>query len=167
MAASHKYTARARPGNLPLLVMGVSGVLVLDAAPAVPTTRHHVSAWGKWARDVVVPDVAPQMLLELGRHFEIAWASEWGHNAHTALARTLGLPQEPWPFLPVQINKIDAIRNYAAGSPWAWIDDDVTDLSGAPQASDGVIIRTDPARGIAGIDIGGLVDAVNRLPNPA
>lgn len=158
---SHRYSARPRPGRLPLLVLGISGVVVLDD-PDVPATAHRVSAWGRWARQVVIPDTAREKIAELTQYFEIAWASEWGHNAHTALGGPLDLPQEPWPFLPVQFNKLTAIRQYADGAPWVWVDEPVTDLSGIPEATDGVIVRTNPQAGLASIEPQDLLEAINR-----
>jgi hypothetical protein len=67
-------------------------------------------------------------LRRLAERFDIVWASAWSHNAHPALRQVLDLPESPWPFLPVQFHKLDSIRAFAAGRPWAWIDDSIHDL---------------------------------------
>jgi hypothetical protein len=158
-----KYEARRPTGERPLLVLGISDVIVLEGPVDVPVTEHHVSAWGRWVRDVTIPDVAAERIRELGEHFEIVWASEWGHNAHTAFRPALGLPEEPWPFLPVQFDKLATIRAYARGLPWVWVDGPVVDLHDPGDVADGVIVRVDPRSGIAGIDVGELVRSASAI----
>lgn len=149
----NKYEALPHHREKPLLILGISGVIVLETKPSVPASLHRVSAWGKWVRKVVVPDDAAARISALSQQFEIVWASEWGHNAHTAFQSVLELPDEPWPFLPVQFNKLSMIRSYAGGWPWVWVDDAVVDLHGTPEsAENGVIVRVDPAKGIDDLD---------------
>ncbi|MEV8175245.1 MAG: hypothetical protein ACRDVF_09120 [Microbacterium sp.] len=159
-----KYTARPPRGDRPLLVLGISGVVVLEGEAAVPVSTHHLSAWGRWVRDVEIPDAASERLAELSERFEIVWASEWGHNAHTAFREALDLPEEPWPFLPVQFDKLWMIREYAGALPWVWVDDPIVDLHGTPECADGVIVRVDPAVGIVGVDADDLWERVAQLP---
>ena len=110
------------------------------------------------------PDAAAERLHELSEHFDIVWASEWGHNAHTAFREALELPEEPWPFLPVQFDKLAHIRRYAAGLPWIWVDDPLVDLDGEPPVcDDGVVVRVDPTSGIAGLDVDDLRSRVREL----
>jgi hypothetical protein len=159
-----KYLPRRPSGERPIAVLGISDVVVLESDPLVPVTTHTVSAWGKWVREVRIPDAAPERIRQLAEHFDLVWASEWGHNAHTAFRPALGLPEEPWPFLPVQFDKLAAIRAYAGGMPWVWIDDPVVDLHGArPEPADGVIVRVDPHVGIAGVDVAALAAAVEQI----
>lgn len=147
------YRARAPRGDRPLVVLGISDVVVLEEPADVPATAHHVSAWGRWERDVVIPDAVADRIRRLASRYDVVWASEWGHNAHTAFAGVLGLPAEPWPFLPVQFDKLARIREYAGGLPWAWIDGDVVDLHEVGDVADGVLVRVDPRRGLAGVDL--------------
>ena len=155
------YTPRESDGAQPLLVLGISDVIVLEAEPLVPVTRHRISVWGKWARDVDIASDAPERIAALAGRFQIVWASEWGHNAHTAFCEALELPETPWPFLPVQFDKLPLIRSYARGRPWAWIDDPLADLGGAaPEAKDGVLIRVRPGVGISGVDADELASRV-------
>lgn len=147
-----------------MLVLGISDVVVIEGEAAVPVSMHHLSAWGRWVRDVAIPDAAAQRLRELARHFDIVWASEWGHNAHTAFREPLDLPEEPWPFLPVQFDKLAHIRRYAAGLPWVWVDDPLVDLSGEPpECDDGIVVRVDPTVGILSLDVDDLVTRVRAL----
>ncbi len=159
-----KYTARPPRGDRPVLVMGISDVVVIEGEPAVPVSLHHLSAWGRWVRDVAIPDAAARRLHELAEHFDIVWASEWGHNAHTAFREPLDLPEEPWPFLPVQFDKLAHIRRYAGGLPWVWVDDPLVDLSGKPPVcDDGIVVRVDPAAGILSLDVDDLLAKTREL----
>jgi len=158
-----KYEARSPRGDRPLLVLGISDVVVLEGETDVPVTVHSVSAWGRWVREVAIPDAAAPGIRRLSERYEIVWASEWGHNAHTAFAPVLGLPDEPWPFLPVQFDKLDAIRAYADGLPWGWVDGPVVDLHGPGFVEDGVIVRVEPTRGIAGLDVHALDQEMDAL----
>lgn len=150
------YRPRPPEGDQPVLALGISDVIVLESEPRVPYAMHHVSAWGKWVRDVAIPIEAPARIAALAERFQVVWASEWGHNAHTAFRAALDLPEEPWPFLPVQFDKLPAVRRYAGALPWAWVDGPVADLHESPgeaqDGSDGVIVRVDPGVGIAGVD---------------
>jgi hypothetical protein len=134
----------------------VAGVIYLDELPAIPVTVRRVRAWGRWSRDVAIPAVAPDRIAALAAHFDIVWISEWGHNAHTSFADALGLPAEPWPSMPVQFGKLAAIRRYAQGLPWAWIDDTLV----TEEASDGLVVPVDPRLGIAAVDVAAVIRKV-------
>ncbi|MFJ8061307.1 hypothetical protein [Streptomyces sp. NPDC096142] len=154
------YTARLPPGEKPLLMLGVSGVIALED-PVVPVRTVRLTAWGRWAREVAVPEVAPDRLAALAELFQVVWVSEWGHVAHEAFREVLRLPRTPWPFLPAQFDKLPVIRDYAGGRPWAWVDEPVTDLAGAtPSPAPGVVVRVDPGAGISEVDPSGLVREV-------
>jgi hypothetical protein len=123
-----------------------------------------LSAWGRWAREVAVPDVAADRLAELADLFEVVWVSEWGHVAHQAFREVLRLPGTPWPFLPAQFDKLPVIRDYAGRRPWAWVDEPVVDLAGSvPQTPSGVVVRVDPRVGIGEVDPAGLARRVLAL----
>lgn len=136
----------------PLAILEVDGVLVLDD-PVVPVVRTVVHAAGhKWARTVDVPAGADEILAELAARFDIVWAGAWSHNAHPALRGVLGLPEGPWPFLPVQFHKLPAIQAYSAGRPWVWIDDGIHDLAPVEPPAGGILVPVDARRGITAVD---------------
>jgi hypothetical protein len=146
----------------PLAVIEVDGVLVLDD-PVVPFTHTVVHAAGnKWARPVNIPVGADRVVAGLATRFDIVWASAWSHNAHFALREILRLPESPWPFLPVQFNKLPAIRAHANGRPWVWIDDSVHDLGPVDEPGDGLLVRVDPQQGITAVDPVRLYDQLTR-----
>ncbi|WP_055479873.1 hypothetical protein [Sphaerimonospora mesophila] len=155
-----KYTPAAVTSGTPLAVLGVDGVVVLDGETRVPARLEHLSARGKWVRDLRVPDGTREAVAHLARRYGIVWASEWGPNAHLALAEVLGLPADPWPYLPLQFNKLAAIRQYAGDRPWVWIDDPVVDLDPLPDDPGGVVVRVDPAKGLVGLDLSAIDEAV-------
>jgi hypothetical protein len=136
----------------PFAVIEVDGVIVLDD-PVVPFTHTVVHAAGnKWARPVNIPVGADRVVAGLATRFDIVWASAWSHNAHFALQQILGLPESPWPFLPVQFHKLPVIRAHANGRPWVWIDDSVHDLGRVDEPGDGLAVRVDPHQGITAVD---------------
>lgn len=147
-----KYTPRPpKDIDAPVLVLGVADVIAIEEAPAVGTHIELVSAAGKWVRHVVIPEGTAELIAELSERFTIVWASEWGPNAHVAFREPLGLPDDPWPYLPIQFNKLETIQRYAAGRPWAWIDGPSVDLEPIPADPGGLVIRVNPQTGLAGL----------------
>ncbi|MCX5138345.1 hypothetical protein [Streptomyces sp. NBC_00338] len=73
--------------------------------------------------------------------YTLIWATTWAHEANEWIGPHLGLPELPvitWPERPAAgpywkseprvFWKTATIVEYAAGRPFAWIDDDITDL---------------------------------------
>ncbi|PRB43051.1 hypothetical protein CQ020_06045 [Arthrobacter sp. MYb23] len=141
-----------KSGNTrPLLMLGVDGVIALEQAATLPTVSEHVTASGKWSREVLVPVGTKELIAELTESYDIVWVSEWGANAHVAFAGVLGLPPKPWPYLPAQFNKLSRIQRFAGSRPWIWIDDPLVDLDPLPADPQGLVLRVDPARGLVGL----------------
>jgi hypothetical protein len=59
---------------------------------------------------------------------ELVWASMWSHNCSPVVSRSIGLPRLPYvdffshPSGP-RVWKYDAVADFAAGRPLAWLDD--------------------------------------------
>jgi hypothetical protein len=111
-------------------------------------------------------------LLDLAAHFELVWASGWEERADDHLPHLLGLPRGV-PFLRFERGavaprravqgagagsvaahwKLDAIEEYAAGRPLAWIDDaldaDCHHWAAAREAPT-LLVQTDPSLGLTG-----------------
>lgn len=134
----------------PLLALDVDGVVVLDEPAQTDSLQCSVTAWGRWRRRIEIPVDAARIISRLSEHFEIVWVSGWGHNAHTALAPVLGLPDAPWSFLPVQFDKARAVARYADGRPWLLIEDSIGGASDPAAAAH--VISVDPFRGLADVD---------------
>ena len=158
-------SARTDHRSRPVAALDVDGVVVL-AHPVVPVVRHSVSAYGRWRREVLVPEVAPAKLARLAELLDCVWVSAWSHNAHPALREALDLPEEAWPWLGAQFGKLPAIRAYAAGRPWAWIDDGIDDLAVQPDPPDGLLVRVRPGYGLADVDPDALYQSLPSPPEP-
>ncbi|RMI33516.1 HAD domain-containing protein [Nocardia stercoris] len=110
-------------------------------------------------------------LLELAAYFDLVWATTWEHDANSHIAPLLGLPE-----LPVVeftgsarspgpegtfFKTVDLIA-YAAGRPFAWVDDDIRDTDrryldrNYPAAT--LPQWVDPAIGLTDINIAALAD---------
>ncbi|MFF9040567.1 hypothetical protein ACF090_34460 [Streptomyces sp. NPDC014892] len=142
---------RTAPSGRPVAALDVDGVVVLEH-PEVPVERHSVSAYGRWRRQVLVPRVAPARLARLSELFDCVWVSAWSHTAHPALREALGLPEKEWPWMGAQFDKLPAIRDFAAGRPWVWIDEGIDDLGAWPDPPDGLLARVRPGHGLADVD---------------
>ncbi|HWI23282.1 MAG TPA: HAD domain-containing protein, partial [Baekduia sp.] len=151
--------------RLPLLALDVDGVVVLDEPTPEEALEYSVTAWGRWRREIRVPADAARIIARLSEHFEIVWVSSWGHNAHTALAPILGLPDEPWTFLPVQFSKAEAVERYADGRPWILIEDAVA--SGSTAEWGAHVISVDPTRGLTDVDPDDVIARAAAMPTPA
>jgi hypothetical protein len=75
---------------------------------------------------------------------ELVWATAWEHEANAWVSPRIGLPQLPvvaWPDPPAADEEEDerlglhwktrTIIEWAAGRPFAWVDDEVTAVDGA------------------------------------
>jgi hypothetical protein len=84
------------------------------------------------------PDHGPQ-LLALADRFDLVWASTWGAEANGLIGPAIGLPELPYvdfwaetktPDKRERVNgvywKVPLLLAYAAGRPFAWVDDEVT-----------------------------------------
>lgn len=75
-------------------------------------------------------------LLALTGLYELAWATTWKNEANEWIAPRLGLPPLPyidWPRMHGLTGngtywKTRYVVEYAAGRPFAWVDDEITDL---------------------------------------
>ena len=136
----------------PLLLLDIDGPLNPWAAnpnrrPEGYTTHRldpvdqHGEKWTsifrKPLRVWLKPDHGPQ-LLALADRFELVWASTWGPEANRLIGPAIGLPELPYvnfwadskdPGKPERVNgvywKTPLLLAYAAGRPFAWVDDEV------------------------------------------
>jgi hypothetical protein len=137
-------------GLRPILFLDVDGVLncqhvehhpVLTALPRLPADpRRQQDLMEEYGaedpaefdgmtreRAAHVPVGTRERLAKILPFFEPVWATFWFSDAHPVLEAHLGLPEEPWPYLAFLGDwKLPAIIEYAAGRPWAWVDDDAT-----------------------------------------
>ena len=92
-------------------------------------------------RGLVSPDHG-RALIELTEVFTLVWASTWEESANELLSPLLGLPELPvieWPDRAREWALVDRhqgswkskhiaawLTRYADGSPWVWVDDEIT-----------------------------------------
>ncbi|MFC8453484.1 hypothetical protein [Kitasatospora sp. NPDC057223] len=92
--------------------------------------------------------------------YELVWATTWLHEANEWIAPRLGLPELPYvPFPDVRAVRPDGtcfktwdIVSWAAGRPFAWVDDDITEADHAYVAArhpgPALLHRIHPAHGL-------------------
>ncbi len=126
----------------PLLLLDVDGPLSPWAVgrdarpPGFVEHRLRLAGWSrrKPLRMWLNPDHGPALLgLAARLGAELAWATNWDHEANTMMGPAIGLPTlpvvevraylEPRPGRPFTW-KFGPVARYAAGRPLAWFDDD-------------------------------------------
>ncbi|GAB3200125.1 hypothetical protein GCM10027062_18690 [Nocardioides hungaricus] len=145
----------------PVIGLDVDGVIALAEPPLVAARDHDVSAWARWRRRIRVPVGAASTVRALAERYEVVWVSAWGHTAHSALRPVLDLPEQPWPFLPVQFAQAAALADWADGRPWLLIHDGVDDAVTPEQERH--VLQVDPRRGIGDVSIEDVAAAIEAL----
>ncbi|MBV1853246.1 hypothetical protein [Catellatospora tritici] len=111
------------------------------------------------------PDHGPSLL---ALPYDLVWATTWTDEANEWIAPRLGLPELPvvqWP-RPRQDGpggvfwKTATLVEWAAGRPFAWVDDDVTDADvawvAAHHGGPALVHRVDPKHGLRAGDFAAL-----------
>ena len=134
---------------MPLLFLDVDGPLIPFGGPAYPS--FPVDPGGNPLLSRVDPALGPR-LTALG--CELVWATTWMQDANDAVAPLLGLPALP--VLDWDDGKAPAIIDAAAGRPFVWLDDAITDadraLVAAHHPGPALAHRVDPRRGLTDVD---------------
>jgi hypothetical protein len=123
-----------------LLFLDVDGTLLPYGGARLP------SALGEWddRQDMSNPQLAKLVPehgpLLLALPCDLIWATAWMQDANEVISPLLGLPQLPVADLPEAPEEDDAgvlhwktraLVDVAAGRPFAWVDDEITDLDRA------------------------------------
>jgi len=175
----------------PILFLDVDGVL-----NAFAPVRPHVErkAGGRKVNGVFQPytlrfdNEAADMVLALAEHFDIVWATMWNDAANAEVAPLLGLDEFPvmrcnhnvgWDMAVAEgtdtfdihrlwYAKTPLIPTYAAGRPFAWLDDDHSSYDQAWLAQHGadqpfMLVRTDAEYGVQWDDVDALIHWARNL----
>ncbi|WP_169809263.1 HAD domain-containing protein [Actinomadura chibensis] len=168
----------------PLLFLDVDGPLIpFGATPEEYPTYQAVSS-PHLEENPLISRINPahgKRLLDLD--CELVWATSWMDEANECIAPCLGLPQLPivtWPDTPA-IEEQDA-RNglhwktrtlvaWAAGRPFAWLDDEITDNDrtwvSAHHPGQALLHRVNPKRGITPADYQALTEWLQEIATAA
>jgi hypothetical protein len=133
----------------------VDGVLNPFAASSCPEGyREHAFFPGE-EPPIRLCDAHGLWLADLGRVFELVWATGWEDEANTFITPVLDLPVlsvirfPPVPFDPAE--KVPAIDAFVGDRPTAWVDDAHTPEASVwaqARTAPTLLIATDPTRGL-------------------
>jgi hypothetical protein len=142
----------------PILFVDVDGVISLfgfsPGAGQLPGPLH-------WIDGVAhcIPDDVGARLVTLAERYELVWATGWEERANEHLPYILKLPFRELPCLSFDGRavfgsahwKLEALDEYAADRPAAWVDDNIDDTCAAWASGRGaptLIVETSPAEGL-------------------
>lgn len=182
----------------PILFLDVDGVLNAFA----PTRAHSVHRLGgTWVKGEFRPytikfdNDARAMVEALTEHFDVVWATMWNEKANTEIVPALGvgpfpvmladhnkgwdtalsLGTEQWNIHRLWYAKTPLLPEYAAGRPFAWLDDDHSRSDRvwlAEQVEQPfLLVQTEPYAGVSWDDVNDLIAwaqslAAGTLRNP-
>jgi HAD domain in Swiss Army Knife RNA repair proteins len=156
----------------PILFLDVDGVISLfgfRSGEEPPGQFHWVDGIAHW-----ISDGAGPRLRRLAGVFELVWATGWEEKANEYLPLLLDLPDDELPVLTFDGRavfgtahwKLEAIDEYAADRPAAWIDDSLDDrcaIWASSRSAPTLLIETDPSVGIVDEHVEALLNWANRL----
>ncbi|MEV5570820.1 HAD domain-containing protein [Spirillospora sp. NPDC052269] len=160
-------------GALPLLFLDVDGPLIPFGAPTpYPTFEPE-------GENPFLPRIDPALGPRLrSLPCELVWATAWTSDANDLVAPRLGLPRLPvvhWP-KPSDQDDLDEqaglhwktrhLLTWAAGRPFAWVDDELTETDrawvAAHHSGPALLHHVDSARGLADADFTALTHWLRR-----
>ncbi|MDH6108875.1 hypothetical protein P3T36_002245 [Kitasatospora sp. MAP12-15] len=162
----------------PLLFVDVDGPLLPFCAPSYPAYPTYSSCRKgpepEWAdANPLLVRINPEHGLRLAAlPCELVWATAWMEDANEFIAPLIGLPELPVVSWPDSVDedeqtwraglhwKTRALLDWAAGRPFAWIDDETTDNDRAwvraHYPAQALLHHVDPCRGLTDADFAAL-----------
>lgn len=163
-------------GGRPILFLDVDGTVLPGGHLALP---EKIEDWAAWQSPLnprlsTIDPLHGERLRALP--CDLIWATAWMHDANKVIAPLLGLPQLPVADLPdapdedpvgVLHWKTRTLVAIAGGRPFAWLDDELTDLDRAWVAArhqgQALLHRVDGTAGLTRADlttVGNWLDAL-------
>jgi hypothetical protein len=158
----------------PILAVDVDGVISLFGFDEPPSSE---AAEYKLIDGMVhcILRAAGPRLQRLAEHFELVWATGWEDRANDHLPLILGLPDD-MPFLTFEDArfgsshwKLEALTEYAADRPLAWIDDFIDEECrqwATDRKAPTLLVPTDSARGLEEAHVEALISWVESGYSP-
>ncbi|WP_327726360.1 hypothetical protein OG250_01470 [Streptomyces sp. NBC_00487] len=121
----------------PLLFLDVDGTLLPYGGARLPAVAEEWDAWQHTSNPQLAKIDLSHGPRLLGLPCALMWATAWMDDANAVIAPLLGLPELPVVDLPEEDGtdllhwKTRALVRAAAGRPFIWVDDEITDLDRA------------------------------------
>jgi hypothetical protein len=119
----------------PLLFLDVDGPLIpFGTGPGFPVRRGLAETSGNPLLGRLDPEDGRRLA---ALPCDLVWATSWMADANSEIAPRIGLPELPvvtWPDTPEDDGthwKTHGVVAWAAGRPFAWVDDEITDADRA------------------------------------
>jgi hypothetical protein len=165
------------PAGRPLLLVDIDGVISLFGGTKLSSGSPFSGRAGSFHSIDGMPhflsSTAAAHLLDLQRHFELAWCSGWEEKANEHLPHLLGLPPG-LPFLRFERSvgrsnahwKLDAIDEFAGERALAWVDDALNPAChewAQARSAPTLLVQTEPEHGLTEREAAALVEWASAL----